>query len=54
MSKPSIGAAVTPALEKEKKCEIKELTVLEDSSKESIYYLVFSEAESETLKKNDQ
>ncbi len=43
MSKPSIGTAVTTEPEKEKKKEIKELTVLEESSEESIYYLVFSE-----------
>lgn len=43
MSKPSIGTAVTPALEKEKKQVIKELTVLKDDSKESIYHLIFSE-----------
>lgn len=50
MSKPSIGTAVTPALEKGKKQEIKELTVLKENSKESIYYLVFSETEREDLR----
>ena len=48
MGKPSIGTAVTPALEKEGKQEIKELTMLEENSKESIYALVFSEAKAES------
>lgn len=43
MGKPSIGSAVTPAAEKEKKREVKELTVLKEDSKESIYYLIFGE-----------
>ncbi len=45
MSKPSIGAAVTPALKDEinQKKKIKELTVLEYNSKESIYNLIFSD-----------
>ena len=50
MSKPSIGAAITPALEKEKKQEVKELTVLNESSKESIYWLFFSGEERESTK----
>lgn len=43
MSKPSIGTAVTPAQEKEKKQVIKELTVLKSDSDESIFNLIFSE-----------
>lgn len=50
MSKPSIGTAVTPAVEKEHKTDIKELTVLKDNSKESIYNLIFSETEKGGLK----
>ncbi len=42
MGKPSIGTAQIPAPEKEKK-QIKELTVLKESSKDSIYNLIFSE-----------
>jgi len=44
MSKPSIGDAVTPALERERNQEIKELTVLDENSRESIFSLVFSES----------
>lgn len=51
MSKLSIGTAVTPVLEKEKKQEIKELTVLNDNSKESIYSLIFSQTENGSPKK---
>jgi hypothetical protein len=54
MSKPSIGDAVTPALERERRQEIKELTVLKDNSSESIYHLIFSGAESESARKNEQ
>ena len=43
MGKPSIGTAVTPELKKEKKQEIKELTILKDNSKKSIYNIIFSE-----------
>lgn len=43
----SIGNAVTPALERERNQEIKELTVLRDDSKESIYHLIFFGAGSE-------
>ena len=43
MGRPSIGAAVTPTIEKERKTIVKELTVLAENSKESIYSLVFSE-----------
>lgn len=50
MGSPSIGEAVTPATEKEKKREIKELTVLKEDSKESIYHLSFSEKEKGGLK----
>ncbi|OPX42019.1 hypothetical protein CLHUN_40780 [Ruminiclostridium hungatei] len=43
MGKPSIGTAQIPAPEKEKKQVIKELTVLKENSKETIYNLIFSE-----------
>jgi hypothetical protein len=46
MSKLSIGTAVIPAQENDKKHEVKELTVLESDSKESIYHLIFEEVES--------
>lgn len=45
MGKPSIGGVVTPAVEREKKYVVKELTVLEEKSNESIYNLVFGEIE---------
>ena len=54
MGKPSIGAALTPELERERKQETMELTVLNDNSKESIYNMVFSEAENGTRKENEQ
>lgn len=50
MAKPSIGSAVTPAAEKEKKKEVKELTVLKEESKESIYQLIFCEKEKGGMK----
>lgn len=49
MGKPSIGEAETPAIERKKKREVKKLTVLEKNSKESIYYLLFSETEKDGL-----
>lgn len=52
MGKPSIGEAETPVIEKRKKREVKKLTVLEENSKESIYYLLFSEAERDGLNLN--
>ncbi|MBR1391334.1 MAG: hypothetical protein IJ567_07835 [Lachnospiraceae bacterium] len=45
MGKPTIGAAVTPAIRKKDKTEIKELTVLKEGSRESIYHLIFSGAD---------
>ena len=52
MSKPTIGAAVTLE-QKEKKREIKELTVLEDMSKESIYSMVFIESGNGSSENNE-
>lgn len=49
MGKPSVGEAQTPAIEKKKRKEVKKLTVLERNSKESIYYLLFSETEKDGL-----
>lgn len=43
MSKPSIGNATTPVQKQEQEIQIKELTVLEEGSAESIYNLVFKE-----------
>lgn len=43
MGKPSIGDAVTVAAERQKEKEVQELTVLKEDSKESIYYLIFTE-----------
>lgn len=54
MGKPSIGAAVTPAAEKGKKREIKELTVLKEDSNESIYHLIFCAKEKGGVKENEQ
>lgn len=51
MGKPSIGTAVTPALEAERKQIIKELTVLKEASKETIFNLVFSENANGSSKK---
>jgi hypothetical protein len=45
-----IGSAVIPEVEKEKKREIKELTVLKDDDGTSIYNLVFSETQTEAGK----
>lgn len=48
MSKPSIGDAITPTMEEEQKQERKELTVLDDDSRESIYYQVFFKTDNES------
>lgn len=45
MRKPSIGDAVPLGMDKENRKEVQNLTVLQEDSKESIYYLVFSETE---------
>ena len=45
MGKPSIGTALTPALEKEQRQIIKELAILNDGSEESIFHLIFSETD---------
>lgn len=50
MGKPSIGEAITPVIEQERKKEIKELTVLKEDSKESMFYLIFSETETGGMK----
>jgi len=39
---PTISSAVTPATREEQRRELRELVVLSEDSKESIYYLVFS------------
>lgn len=43
MARPSIGGAITPTIEKERKTIVKELTVLAENSKDSIYNLVFTD-----------
>lgn len=43
MGKPSIGSAVTPAQEKEKRQIIRDLTELEIDSGDSIFSLIFAE-----------
>lgn len=53
MARPSIGAAVTPTIEKERKTVVKELTVLAENSKESIYNLVFSDTKEGGIKDNE-
>ena len=44
MSKPSIGDATIPILDNAEKKVVKELTVLEPDSKESIFSLIFSDS----------
>jgi len=41
MGKPTIGSAVTPAMREEQRRALRELVVLSDESKNSIYYQVF-------------
>lgn len=53
MGRPSIGDAVTVATEKEKKRDIHELTVLNENSEESIYYLIFSKTEKGGIESNE-
>lgn len=48
MAKPSIGEAITASAEREKRKEVKELTVLERGSKESIYHLLFEKDDKDT------
>lgn len=45
MGKPTVVDAVTPFTEEKGKQEVKKLTVLEEDSPKSIYYLLFSETE---------
>lgn len=47
MARPSIGDAVTIASGGEQENEIKELTVLEKGSKESIFHMIFEEDKGE-------
>jgi hypothetical protein len=51
MGKPSIGTAQIPVPGKEKEQVIKQLTVLKENSKESIYNLIFSET---SVEKNEK
>lgn len=53
MARPSIGEAVTTTMENEKKMVIKELTILTEDSKESIYNLVFSVTKEDGIKNNE-
>lgn len=50
MGKPSIGDAVIPEMKEKNKKEVKELTVVEKDSKESIYNLIFLHLENDGAK----
>lgn len=53
MGKPSIGKANIVAVEKDIKHEVKELTVLEEGSEESIYNLIFNQTEAGGMESNE-
>lgn len=53
MAKPSIGDAVTVASSGEQENEIKELTVLEHGSKESIFHMIFEEENKGEVKQDE-
>lgn len=50
MGKPSIGDVVIPEMKGKNKKEVKELTVVEKDSKESIYNLIFLNLENDGAK----
>lgn len=54
MARPSIGDAVTATIDTAIKRDIKELTVLENGSEESIFHLIFEEETKDEVKQNGQ
>lgn len=53
MGKPSIGKANIISAEKDKKREVRELTVLKEDSKESIYSLIFNKTAEGGMESNE-
>ena len=54
MGKPSIGEIIATTGEREFKNDIKELTILDSGSKESIYSLLFEEKNEGDVKEDEQ
>ncbi|MDR2492355.1 MAG: hypothetical protein LBD25_02675 [Coriobacteriales bacterium] len=54
MGKLTIGTVAIPAGSEEQRQEVKELTVLEEGSSESIFSLIFSQAGTREAEKHEQ